>query len=72
VAHIGGGGAIPFVAEFATAFPDAGILVTSAGADAASNPHGTDESLNLADFGRACLAEAILLAELGERSRTKP
>jgi cysteinylglycine-S-conjugate dipeptidase len=72
VAHIGGGGAIPFVAEFAAAFPDADILVTSAGADAASNPHGTDESLNLADFGRACLAEALLLAELGERSRTKP
>jgi cysteinylglycine-S-conjugate dipeptidase len=62
--HIGGGGAIPFASEFAAAFPRAAILITSAGADGDSNPHGPDESLGLADFARACLAEALLLGQL--------
>jgi len=62
--HIGGGGAIPFVSEFAAAFPAAAILITSAGADGDSNPHGPDESLGLADFAHACLAEALLLGQL--------
>jgi acetylornithine deacetylase/succinyl-diaminopimelate desuccinylase-like protein len=61
---IGVGGSIPFVAEFADAFPDAAILVTSAGADPDCRAHGPDESLHLADFERACLAEALLLAKL--------
>ncbi len=61
---IGIGGSIPFVAEFATAFPDAAILVTSAGADHNCRAHSTDESLPLADFERACVAEALLLANL--------
>ena len=62
--EIGVGGSIPFVAEFADAFPDAAILVTSAGADPDCRAHGPDESLHLADFERACLAEALLLAKL--------
>lgn len=65
VVHIGSGGSIPFVAEFAAAFPEAAILVTSAGADNDSRTHGPDESVHLAEFERACLAEALLLAELG-------
>jgi cysteinylglycine-S-conjugate dipeptidase len=64
--HIGSGGSIPFVAEFASAFPAAAILVTSAGADNDSRAHGPDESVHLAEFERACLAEAFLLTELGE------
>lgn len=64
VVDVGGGGTIPFVAEFAAAFPDAAILVTSSGADNDSRAHGVDESLHLAEFERACLAETYLLAEL--------
>jgi cysteinylglycine-S-conjugate dipeptidase len=61
---IGVGGSIPFVAEFARAFPEAAILVTSAGAGPDCRAHGPDENLDLADFQRACLAEALLLAKL--------
>jgi cysteinylglycine-S-conjugate dipeptidase len=62
--ELGNGGTIPFVAAFADAFPTAELLVTSAGADPDSRAHGTDESLHLGDFQRACLAEALLLEEL--------
>jgi cysteinylglycine-S-conjugate dipeptidase len=61
---IGLGGSIPIVAEFAATFPDAAILVTSAGADPDCRAHGPNESLHLCDFERACLAEALLLAKL--------
>ncbi|WP_149263283.1 M20/M25/M40 family metallo-hydrolase [Actinomadura sp. K4S16] len=64
VVDIGGGGAIPLVAEFAAAYPEAAILVTSPGGDPACRAHSTDESLHLADFEHACLAEALLLNEL--------
>ena len=65
----GAGGSIPFVAEFADAFPGAAILVTSAGADPDCRAHSTDESLHLGDFEHACLAETLLLAELADRAR---
>jgi acetylornithine deacetylase/succinyl-diaminopimelate desuccinylase-like protein len=64
VVDIGVGGSIPFVSEFAGAFPGAAILVTSAGADHQCRAHGPDENLNLGDFQRACLAETLLLARL--------
>ncbi|MBN6034296.1 M20/M25/M40 family metallo-hydrolase [Amycolatopsis sp. 195334CR] len=64
VVEIGGGGSIPFVAAFAGAFPDAAILITSAGGDPACRAHAADENLHLGDFARACEAEALLLAEL--------
>jgi acetylornithine deacetylase/succinyl-diaminopimelate desuccinylase-like protein len=62
--ELGNGGTIPFVAAFGDAFPTAELLVTSAGADPDTRAHGTDESLHLGDFERACLAEALLLEEL--------
>jgi len=65
--EIGSGGTIPFVARFADAFPDAAILVVSAGADPDSRAHGTDESLHLGEFERACIGNALLLAELARR-----
>jgi acetylornithine deacetylase/succinyl-diaminopimelate desuccinylase-like protein len=57
------GGSIPFIAEFARAYPGATVLVTGVG-DPASRWHGIDESLDLAMWERACLAEALLLDRL--------
>jgi acetylornithine deacetylase/succinyl-diaminopimelate desuccinylase-like protein len=63
--EMGIGGSIPFIAEFARAFPGAAVLVTGVG-DPASRWHGIDESLSLDMFGKAVLAEALLMAELGK------
>ena len=57
------GGSIPFIAEFARAYPGATVLVTGVG-DPASRWHGIDESLHLGMWERACLAELLLLARL--------
>ena len=57
------GGSIPFIAEFARAYPGATVLVTGVG-DPASRWHGIDESLHLGMWERACVAEALLLAGL--------
>ena len=59
------GGSIPFIAEFARAYPGATVLVTGVG-DPASRWHGIDESLDLAMWERACLAEALLLEGLAQ------
>ncbi len=61
--EMGIGGSIPFIAEFARAFPGAAVLVTGVG-DPASRWHGIDESLSLDMFATAVLAEALLLTEL--------
>lgn len=61
---IGMGGSIPFVKEFADAFPQAQILITGV-EDPDTRAHGANESLHLPDFESACLAEALLLARLG-------
>ena len=57
------GGSIPFIAEFARAYPGATVLVTGVG-DPASRWHGIDESLDLGMWERACLAEMLLLSRL--------
>ena len=61
----GQGGSIPMVADFATAFPDATVLVTAVG-DPDTRAHGADESLHLGDFEAACVAEALLLQGIAE------
>ena len=61
---IGVGGSIAFVTAYAAAFPGAEILITGV-EDPASRAHGANESLDLAVFRRACLAEALLLRNLG-------
>jgi acetylornithine deacetylase/succinyl-diaminopimelate desuccinylase-like protein len=61
---IGVGGSIPFISTFQELFPAAAILVTGV-EDPDSRAHGPNESLHLAEFTRACLAEALLLAKLG-------
>ncbi|UPK75661.1 dipeptidase [Nocardioidaceae bacterium SCSIO 66511] len=62
---MGMGGSIPFIAEFAKAFPDAAILVTGV-EDPDTRAHGVNEGLHLAEFERVCVAEALLLAKLAE------
>jgi acetylornithine deacetylase/succinyl-diaminopimelate desuccinylase-like protein len=61
---IGVGGSIPFVGAFQAAAPGATILLTGAG-DPTSHIHGPNESQDLGDLRRACLAEAIALRALG-------
>jgi len=65
---IGVGGSIPFIATFQRMFPDAAILVTGV-EDPYAKAHGPNESLHLGEFARTCLAEALLLARLGDRAR---
>ena len=59
----GAGGSIPFVTAYASLFPDAEILITGV-EDPDTRAHGANESLHLATFERACLAEALLLSNL--------
>jgi acetylornithine deacetylase/succinyl-diaminopimelate desuccinylase-like protein len=61
---MGMGGSIPFIAEFAAAFPRAKILVTGV-EDPATQAHSINESLDLGVLERAAVAEALLLANLG-------
>ena len=63
---IGAGGSIPFVTAYAERFPGAEILVTGV-EDPDTRAHGANESLHLATFDRACLAETLLLAYLARR-----
>jgi acetylornithine deacetylase/succinyl-diaminopimelate desuccinylase-like protein len=60
---IGVGGSIPFVTAYAERFPDAEILITGV-EDPDARAHGANESLHLATFERACLAETLLLRGL--------
>lgn len=60
---MGVGGSVPFIAEFAAAFPDATILVTGV-EDPATQAHSVNESLHLGVLERAALAEALLLEKL--------
>jgi acetylornithine deacetylase/succinyl-diaminopimelate desuccinylase-like protein len=60
---MGVGGSIPFIAAFREAYPDAAVLVTGV-EDPDTRAHGANEGLHLAEFERACLAEALLLRNL--------
>ncbi|HET6732519.1 dipeptidase [Mycobacterium sp.] len=61
--NTGVGGSIPFIAEFAAAFPSATILVTGV-EDPATQAHSVNESLHLGVLERAATAEALLLEYL--------
>jgi acetylornithine deacetylase/succinyl-diaminopimelate desuccinylase-like protein len=61
---MGIGGSIPFIAAFREAFPDAAVLVTGV-EDPDTRAHGANEGLHLGEFARVCLAEALLLRNLG-------
>lgn len=62
----GVGGSIPFIADLVTRFPDAQILVTGV-EDPASKAHSPNESLSLAVFERAIVAETLFLTRLNDR-----
>ena len=62
------GGSIPFIAEFAQAFPQAAILVTGV-EDPDSRAHGANESLHVPEFAKVCLAEAVLLERCRQIAR---
>ncbi|HEY6957543.1 MAG TPA: dipeptidase [Candidatus Limnocylindria bacterium] len=57
---IGAGGTIPFLFDLAELFPNAEIMVTGV-EDPRSGAHGPDESVDLGELERACLAEALFL-----------
>lgn len=61
---MGMGGSIPFIAEFAAAFPDAEILVTGV-EDPGTQAHSINESLDLGVLERAAISEALFLKALG-------
>src|SRR5438128_10579330 len=61
--EMGQGGSIPFVFDFAKAFPNAALLLTGA-SDPFSNAHSEDESVDLGDLERSVLAEALFLQNL--------
>ena len=61
---MGMGGSIPFIAQFAAAFPDATILVTGV-EDPGTQAHSVNESLHLGVLECAAVTEALLLEQLG-------
>ena len=63
---MGMGGSIPFIAEFAAAFPAATILVTGV-EDPGTRAHSINESLHLGVLEKAATAEALLLEALGRK-----
>ena len=63
---IGAGGTIPFLHDLAELFPKAEIMVTGV-EDPRSGAHGPDESVDLGELERACLAEALFLSRLAAR-----
>ena len=69
--EIGIGGAIPFVAALSEIYPEATILITGVG-EPTSRIHGPDESQDLQELRRNCLAEAIALRLVGSPERAGP
>lgn len=62
---VGSGGTIPLMAALADAFPEAAILLTGVG-DPLGHAHAENESLDLGELERICVAEALLLSYLAQ------
>jgi hypothetical protein len=63
--YYGEGGSIPLCNKFQALWPEAQVLVSGcAGTD--SNPHGYDESLNLAYTQKFCAFLALFLGKIAE------
>jgi acetylornithine deacetylase/succinyl-diaminopimelate desuccinylase-like protein len=67
--EMGIGGSIPFIADLTEVYPDAQILVTGV-EDPDSRAHSANESLDIEDFRRVIVAEALMLAQLNRRGLT--
>jgi acetylornithine deacetylase/succinyl-diaminopimelate desuccinylase-like protein len=65
VVQSGSGGSVPLVPELSAALPDAEILMYGA-SDEKSQYHSIDESVDLGELERSCLAEALLFGELAQ------
>jgi cysteinylglycine-S-conjugate dipeptidase len=63
VVQTGSGGSVPLVPVLSRALPEAEILLYGA-SDERSQYHSIDESVDLGELERACLAEALLFGEL--------
>ena len=61
----GQGGSIPFIPELQRLFPDAQVLVTGP-EDPQANAHSPNESVSVEGLRNNVIAEALLLAKLGE------
>ena len=61
--HLGMGGSIPLAGQLTARYPDAAVLLTGI-VDPDSRMHGLDESVDLGDFEKAAVAEALLLRRL--------
>lgn len=61
---MGSGGSIPLVSAFAEAIPGAEIILWGA-EDGACAIHAPNESVDVAELERACIAQALMLLELG-------
>ena len=64
--HMGAGGSIPFISTFSEMYPGVPILVIGT-SDPTSSYHAPNESQDLADLGKAVLAEAIAFRLIAER-----
>lgn len=64
--NTGLGGSIPFLADFNDVFPGAEILITGV-EDPDTQAHSENESVHLGDLENVVLAEALLLAKLGDK-----
>jgi acetylornithine deacetylase/succinyl-diaminopimelate desuccinylase-like protein len=63
--EIGIGGSIPLVPDLQERYPDVTILLTGVG-EPTSRIHGPDESQDLEELRRGCLAEVIALTLIGQ------
>lgn len=61
---MGMGGSIPLAGDLMARFPGSAVLLTGI-VDPDSRMHGLDESVDLDDFEKAAVAEALLLSRLG-------
>ncbi len=61
---VGMGGSIPLAGTLMALYPEAAVLLTGI-VDPDSRMHGLDESVDLGDFEKAAVAEALFLARLG-------
>jgi acetylornithine deacetylase/succinyl-diaminopimelate desuccinylase-like protein len=66
VARMGSGGSVPLVAKLHETYPDAAFVLWGAQDSDLAQIHAANESVDLTEIEKLALAEALLLAELGD------